>query len=154
MGVRRVPGAQKGETVSEASDDTRMRGGQSLAEALESHLAAWSERTGITVEVWALPATDVPSRVAAGVLAAVREALDNVERHSGARVVSVAVTTGKRGLRMTVSDHGRGFAPENGGTGRGICRMRAAFAEIGGTLSVGSVPGEGTTVTGVVPRRA
>jgi signal transduction histidine kinase len=131
-----------------------MRGGQSLAEALESHLAEWSERTGINVEVWALPATDVPSRIAAGVLTAVREALDNVEKHSGARVVSVAVTAGKRGLRMTVSDHGQGFAAGSGGTGRGICRMRAAFAEIGGTLSVNSVRGEGTTVTGVVPKRA
>jgi signal transduction histidine kinase len=29
--------------------------------------------------------------------------------------------------------------------------MRAAFTEVGGTLSVNSVLGEGTTITGVVP---
>jgi signal transduction histidine kinase len=52
---------------------------------------------------------------------------------------------------MTISDHGRGFAP--GRNGRGLARMRAAFAEIGGTLTVRSVEGEGTTVTGVVPKR-
>jgi len=62
-----------------------MRGGQSLAEALETYLAEWSERTGIAVETWALPSTDVPSRIGAGVLAAMREALGNVEAHSGAR---------------------------------------------------------------------
>lgn len=129
-----------------------MRGGQSLAEALERHLADWSEQTGVTVETWALPITDVPARVSEGVLTAMREALSNVELHSGARTVSIAVTTGRSGLRMTVSDNGRGFAAD-AVPGRGIARMRAAFAEIGGSLAVHSVPGEGTTVSGVVPRR-
>ncbi|MFG1701619.1 sensor histidine kinase [Nonomuraea sp. M3C6] len=128
-----------------------MRGGHSLAEALESYLAEWSERTGIEVETWALPATDVPSNVSGGVMAAMREALSNVEKHSRARTVSIAVTVGKSGLRMTVSDNGQGFPAT--GAGRGIARMRAAFAEIGGSLSVNSVLGEGTTVTGVVPAK-
>ncbi|WP_052424161.1 sensor histidine kinase [Nonomuraea candida] len=128
-----------------------MRGGQSLAQALESCLAEWSERTGITVETWALPATDVPARVTEGVMATMREALSNVELHSRARTVSIAVTAGESGLRLTVSDDGQGFPPAR--AGRGIARMRAAFAELGGDLSVNSVPGEGTTVTGVLPRR-
>ncbi|MGR6921799.1 sensor histidine kinase [[Actinomadura] parvosata] len=128
-----------------------MRGGQSLAEALESYLGEWSERTGIRVETWALPATDVPSRVSNGVMTTMREALSNVELHSRARTVSIAVTVGRSGLRMTVSDNGQGFPTAR--AGRGIARMRAAFAEMGGTLSVNSVHGEGTTVTGVIPRR-
>ncbi|WP_165959463.1 sensor histidine kinase [Nonomuraea longispora] len=128
-----------------------MRGGQSLAEALETCLTEWSERTGIVVETWALPATDVPSRVTRGVMTTMGEALSNVERHSRAKTVSIAVTAGRSGLRLTVSDDGKGFpAPV---TGRGIARMRAAFAEIGGSLSVNTVPGEGTTVTGVAPMR-
>ncbi|MFI7131213.1 sensor histidine kinase [Nonomuraea sp. NPDC050153] len=128
-----------------------MRGGQSLAEALESCLAAWSERTGIAVETWALPATDVPSQVTRAVMATMDEALSNVELHSRARTVSIAVTVSKSGLRMTVSDNGQGFPAA--GAGSGIARMRAAFAELGGSLSVNSVLGEGTTVTGVVPKR-
>ncbi|MFB9209639.1 sensor histidine kinase [Nonomuraea spiralis] len=128
-----------------------MRGGQSLAEALESLLAQWSEQTGIAVETWALPGTDVPSRVSGGVMETMREALSNVERHSRAKTVSVAVTTGPSGLRLTVSDDGQGLP--DGRTGRGIARMRAAFAELGGSLSVKGVPGEGTTVSGVIPRR-
>ncbi|MDA0635509.1 hypothetical protein OUY22_18990 [Nonomuraea sp. MCN248] len=127
-----------------------MRGEESLAEALEGHLAEWSRRTGITVEVWALPDADVRPRVAKGVLAVLADALDNVERHSEATTVSVAVTAAPSGLRMTVSDHGKGARPPL--TGRGIARMRAAFAGLGGSLSVSSVPGEGTTVSGVVPR--
>ncbi|SDJ16351.1 sensor histidine kinase [Nonomuraea jiangxiensis] len=128
-----------------------MRGGQSLAEALEGCLAEWSEQTGIAVETWALPATDVPSPVSSGVMTTMREALSNVEKHSRARTVSVAVTVGRSGLRMTISDNGQGFTLTR--AGRGIARMRAAFAEIGGSLSVSSVLGEGTTVTGTVPTR-
>ncbi|MEQ4716535.1 ATP-binding protein [Nonomuraea sp. B19D2] len=133
------------------SEETRMRGGQRLGEALESYLAEWSERTGIAVETWALPATDVPSQVSRGVMAVLDDALSNVELHSRARIVSIAVTAGKSGLRMTVSDNGQGFPLT--GAGSGIARMRAAFADLGGSLSVNSVPGEGTTVTGVVPKR-
>ncbi|NUR85234.1 MAG: hypothetical protein HOY71_14210 [Nonomuraea sp.] len=127
-----------------------MRGGRSLAEELESHLADWSERTGIAVEIWSLPVADVPSRIARAVLTVVNEALDNVERHSGSTVVSLAVTVGKNGLRLTVSDHGNGFPLTT--QARGIARMRAALTDVGGSLSVTSVQGEGTTVSGVVPR--
>ncbi|MFG3442791.1 sensor histidine kinase [Nonomuraea sp. NPDC047897] len=127
-----------------------MREGGNLAETLESKLAQWSGRTGIRVEIWALPASDAPAPIARAVLTVLDEALANVEHHSGASTVSIAVTVGRGGLRMTVSDHGRGFNLER--TGPGIDRMRAAFDAVGGTLSINSVPGEGSTVTGVVAR--
>ncbi|MEV6155540.1 hypothetical protein AB0L53_34880 [Nonomuraea sp. NPDC052129] len=112
-------------------------------------MAEWSERTGIAVETWALPSTDVPSGVAAGILAATREALSNVETHSRAKLVSVAVTSGKSGLRLTIRDHGDSFATLR--AGRGIARMQATFTELGGSLSVTGTQGEGTTVSGVLP---
>ncbi|GGK45997.1 hypothetical protein Ppa06_02070 [Planomonospora parontospora subsp. parontospora] len=132
------------------SEELRMRGGQSLAQALEERLADWSARTGITVEIWALPSRDASHLVVRAVLAALAEALSNVERHSLAKTVSVAVTTGDRGLRMTVSDHGIGF--DGAAVGRGITAMRAQLKEVGGALTVNGVPGGGTTVTATVPR--
>lgn len=134
------------------AEDVRMRGDRGLAQLLEDHLLEWSERTGITVEIWALPRRQVPPPVAEGVREVVREALDNVARHSGARVVSIALTVGRSGLRLTVSDDGRGF--ERGTTGRGLVAMHARFAELGGRLTVNPVPGAGTTVSGVVPAEA
>lgn len=133
------------------SEEVRVREGRSrsLAQALEERLTEWAERTGITVEIWALPARDVPPMVAGAVLAALGEALSNVERHSGARVVSVAVTLGRGGLRMTVSDNGVGFFGE--AKGRGVAAMRTHLERLGGSCGVNGVPGEGTTVTGVVP---
>lgn len=129
----------------------RMPEGRSLAQALEEHLAEWAQSTGIAVEIWALPDREVPVKVARAVLATLGEALANIERHSRATVVSVAVTLGPGGLRMTVSDDGIGFSGP--ATGRGVTAMRAHFADLGGTLGVHGVPGEGTTVSGVVPRR-
>ncbi len=129
-----------------------MRGDRGLSQMLEDHFAEWSERTGIAVEVWALPQREVPAHVAGNVYATVREALDNVARHSRARVVSIALTVGRSGLRLTVSDDGHGFPP--GTTGRGLVAMRAYFAEIGGRLTVNPVPGGGTTVSGFVPAEA
>jgi signal transduction histidine kinase len=134
------------------SEELRIRRGEGLAQALEDYLADWSNRTGVTVEIWALPTKAVSSRVAEGVYATVVEALANVERHSGADVVSIAVTTGSAGLRLTVSDDGTGFLPDLSGrsAGRGLAAMRANFAELGGTLKINSVPAGGTTITGVI----
>jgi signal transduction histidine kinase len=133
------------------SEELRLHEGRSLAQALEEHLAEWAERTGIAVEIWALPAHDVSPSTARAVLATLGEALANVESHSGARVVSVAVTLGPSGLRMTVSDDGVGFIGPL--TCRGVTAMRTHFAEVGGTLGINGVLGEGTTVTGAVPHR-
>ncbi|MCC5578909.1 MULTISPECIES: sensor histidine kinase [Microtetraspora] len=134
------------------AEELRIRSNGDLASALEDYLAEWSGRSGIAVEIWALPGQAVSRRVAQAVYATVVEALANVERHSHARLVSVAVTTGKAGLRMTVSDDGAGFAVDEAApnAARGLTAMRAHFAGVGGTLTVNSVPGGGTTVTGVV----
>ncbi|WP_326637970.1 hypothetical protein OG884_28665 [Streptosporangium sp. NBC_01755] len=135
------------------SEELRIREGRSrrLAQALEGYLTEWSEHTGITVEIWALPTGDVPAGITRAVMSSLAEALTNVERHSGAHVVAVAVTLGRSGLRMTVSDNGIGFFGQ--AEGRGITAMHAHFDQVGGALSVNGVPGAGTTVTGVVPRQ-
>lgn len=120
-----------------------------LAGELESLCARWSERTGIAVELWALPAGRIAEPLVRGVLTVVREALANIERHSAATSASLAVTTSHAGLRLTVSDNGRGFTTAE--PGGGTTRMRQAVAALGGRLSVHGVPGEGTTVTGAIP---
>ncbi|MEV0235653.1 hypothetical protein [Nonomuraea sp. NPDC050786] len=119
---------------------------------LEKLLDDWSARSGVAVEVWALPKGDVPGLAARNVFAAVQEALTGIERHGRARTVSIAVTLSLSGLRLTVSDDGHGLA--DGQDDREVAVMKACFAEIGGELTVNRVPGEGSTVTGIVPARA
>src|SRR5690606_26846091 len=58
------------------AEQRRMRENGGLSQMLRDHLTEWSERTGIAVEVWALPEREVPPKVADNVYATVREALD------------------------------------------------------------------------------
>ncbi|MEU4580261.1 hypothetical protein ACBI99_17245 [Nonomuraea sp. ATR24] len=112
-------------------------------------LAAWSERTGVPVEAWLWTGTPVPARVAGALARALREALGAVEDGERPAVVHVACTSGARGVRLTVSHEGGG---EPWPASR-IAALSAAFAEVGGLVTVNSVPAGGTTMTGVVRHR-
>lgn len=98
----------------------------------------------------------VPVPVAASVTRAVREALTNVARHAGTGEAWVEATLGGDGLIVTIRDHGTGFdpgpvRPERLGMRRSIVER---IADCGGTATVASSYGKGTTVTLRVPVRA
>jgi signal transduction histidine kinase len=89
--------------------------------------------------------------VAREVLLVTGEALSNALRHAGATAVEVTVRTGEV-VRVTVADDGAGFDPA--GTlraGLGLTSMRERAEALGGTLTVRTAPGAGTTVTLEVP---
>jgi signal transduction histidine kinase len=50
-------------------------------------------------------------------------------------------------LTMSVRDYGCGFDPSSVTDGYGLAGLRARAAEVGGTTSIRSAPGDGTTVT-------
>ena len=82
-----------------------------------------------------------------------QEALTNARRHSGARCVSVSLALDPREARLVVADDGRGFGPARP-AGFGLLGIRERAALAGGLADIVSIPGEGTTVTVTVPRRA
>ena len=86
-----------------------------------------------------------------GVYRLVQEALTNVGKHGEATRVSVAVTEADGHVRVTVSDNGRGFEPGAVTAGFGVAGMRERVELLGGELSLASAPGEGTTITAVLP---
>lgn len=117
-----------------------------LSVALRADCAAFRDRTGVAAELVVLddPPALPPSRTEA-VVAGVREALLNVEKHAEASAVVVSVARGARGgLVVAVTDDGVGLAP---GTPRGIGLTTTADAagRLGGTLRVVSEPGGGST---------
>lgn len=79
----------------------------------------------------------------------VAEALTNAARHAHATAVEVSVTWVDHCLRVAVTDDGRGGADPDRGTGlQGLAdRLRT----LGGTLSVDSRPGHGSTISAVIP---
>jgi signal transduction histidine kinase len=93
--------------------------------------------------------TLVPADVAPDILAVLGEALSNASRHAGAAAtVDVQLTVGDA-VTLTVSDDGRGMA--EGVTESGLGNMRERAQKHGGTLTVSSAPGRGTTITWSVP---
>ena len=82
----------------------------------------------------------------------VRELLSNVIKHASATAARVSIRGYAGGIRVTVADDGRGFAPakiapEDGNAGFGLFSMRTRLEEIGGKLEISSVPDTGTRVT-------
>jgi DNA-binding NarL/FixJ family response regulator/two-component sensor histidine kinase len=123
---------------------------QTLVELLES-LVEMARRSsaGLDIELSVEEGLQVPLPRAMEVefLRIVREALNNVRRHSGAHRVRVAVgASGGKRLWAEVSDDGRGFDPDDAPAGMGLRGMRERARALGGDLTVRSTPGEGTEV--------
>lgn len=79
-----------------------------------------------------------------------KEAINNTAKYSHAQQVSISIEEKGGSIHLQVSDDGVGF---NLGqvTGNGIDNMRKRAAELGGVLTVHSVPGEGTKVSAQIP---
>jgi signal transduction histidine kinase len=97
------------------------------------------------------PMPKLPAAVEVAAYRVALEAMTNVQRHAGA--TRCAVTLAVNGtLDLTVRDDGVGIAAGTGsGTGVGLGSMRERAAELGGTLSVDSRPGDGTAVHASFP---
>ena len=87
----------------------------------------------------------------------VQEALQNIVRHAEAHSAVIAIEFRPDSLFIQVADDGIGFDPSlvpsepSTGSGLGLLGMRERAALLGGTLSIDSAPGEGTTLVLTVP---
>lgn len=86
----------------------------------------------------------------------VQEAARNATLHAHPSTLAVSLRYAGRELRIRVSDDGSGFDVAAGGDGRGgahlgLVGMRERAALLGGSLSVTSRPGNGTTVSATLP---
>ena len=124
-----------------------------LSEAIRQECDAFTRRSGVGVELDEdVAADELPEDVAVAAFRIFQESLHNIEKHAEASSVSVEVETDDGGLVLSVRDHGRGFDSERGDTtGLGLVTMQERAAAIGGSLSVESSPGVGTTVRLVAP---
>ena len=102
------------------------------------------QHSSTPIEVTGLGRLVLDGRTANAVVAVVREAINNADRHARAQriVIDISPTT------VTVTDDGIGFDPVTTTLGHGVAesivgRMRRA----NGTASVRSTPGAGTVVT-------
>jgi signal transduction histidine kinase len=100
---------------------------------------------------------DVPNTVSPDIalclFRVLQEALRNAVRHSSAKCFTVNIVGTADALRLSVSDAGRGFAPESVSQNRGLglTSMRERLKLVAGELSVESQPARGTTIVARVP---
>ncbi|MFM9198125.1 MAG: ATP-binding protein [Planctomycetia bacterium] len=134
---------------------------ESFPVALRSLVARAAEgcdvRIGIDVQG---PLDDVPDFVAGNLLLVIQEALTNAIRHGRAAAVTVDVRRDDQAgtIDLSVTDDGQGFVP---GTQRGMDQghfglqgMRERVERLGGSLTIESGPGRGTSVRARVSRHA
>lgn len=91
-----------------------------------------------------------------GLFRIAQESLRNVERHADASRLWLRLTFAPGHIQLSVADDGRGFdlpAPVVQGStgGLGLLGMRERAALLGGELDIETEPGQGTSVTAVIP---
>lgn len=98
-----------------------------------------------------LEPVELPPEVESVLALGLREAVTNVLRHSGANRVDVELVREPGGIRLGISDDGRGGAIE---ANTGLAGMRERLAALGGRLEIESPAGAGTRLALHLPRAA
>ena len=129
---------------------------------------ATGRAAGLTA-TWAAEGEGYPLPTATEVvlLRVCQEALANVRKHAAASRVDVRLRYTAKSVELTVADNGRGFttaanaateaptaaeAPGTGmSTGFGLRSMSERLRQVGGTLTVASAPGAGTSIRAEIP---
>jgi len=125
-----------------------------LVDALKKQCEALGFRTGadVNLEIGELPpsASLLPGSQLA-LFRAAQEALANIGRHARARHVAVKLGTAGDRLELFIRDDGVGFEPGEARGGMGLRNMTARAGEMGGSFTLHSSPGAGTSIQISVP---
>lgn len=130
--------------------------GATFPAALEAMAARLQDgqKPRITVHVAGVE-RDVPKVVSGNLLLLAEEAVHNALRHADASLIDVMAIYHEATVGVVVHDNGIGFDP--GGQPQrpvghfGLDGMRDRMKRLGGTVTVESHPGSGTTITAEVP---
>jgi signal transduction histidine kinase/PAS domain-containing protein len=126
-----------------------------LEAALRQYSKAAGSELGLVVRFKARGFTRdrLPAAVETALYRIAQEAMTNVVRHAHATRVDVLVEVRGERVKLMVEDDGVGFEPHRSWRGDhiGLIGMRERAEALGGTLTIESAPGEGTTVVVEVP---
>jgi signal transduction histidine kinase len=122
--------------------------------AMEWEAAEFARRSNIRCRVVKLPGDlELDRERSTAVYRILLEALSNVERHSKAGAVRIALLRRRRALLLKIEDNGRGISPEEAANPRtmGLLGMRERVLPFGGDVRVGAAPRGGTRVLAIFP---
>jgi two-component system CheB/CheR fusion protein len=125
-----------------------------LSAALKALVQEFGEREDMpaTYQTHDLPESWSPE-AATTIYRIAQEALRNTAKHAGKTHVKVLLGGKDERLQLKVMDFGLGFdqEPEDGTFGLGMISMQERARQAGGTVTVQSALGQGTTVTAEIP---
>jgi PAS domain S-box-containing protein len=124
-----------------------------LIPALHSFMKSFTARTGVRTHLTAFAGVeklDLSRRTV--FFRVVQEALTNVARHAKASRVEVVIQKLPGGVSLKIKDDGKSFSVKRalhakGGKHLGLLGMRERLEMIGGSFTIESTPGKGTTVS-------
>ncbi|MEU6805872.1 GAF domain-containing sensor histidine kinase [Streptomyces neyagawaensis] len=125
-----------------------------LAATLRTQVHVLDRAHSARVTFSARGARALPAAQEEAMLRVAQEALHNALRHSEAEHVDVALERRGNGAVLRITDDGTGFDPRairRAGRHLGLVSMRDRASGVGGTLTVESAPGKGTTIEMEVP---
>jgi signal transduction histidine kinase len=127
-------------------------GRHGLTEAITSYAHEVERDSRIRIET-RLQQLDMPAPIQLLCYHVAREAIMNAIKHAEASVITVSLEATVDGARLTVSDNGRGFDPEQDSPEGhfGLTMMRERAQVSGGDFRIDSAPGKGSTVTADFP---
>jgi signal transduction histidine kinase len=121
---------------------------EGLAIALQARLEAVEGRSGLQIEFETNGVPRLPPEIEEGLYRIAQEALNNTLKHARAQKVSAYLGQEQDRIILEIIDDGDGFDPADvqrkGGLGLNGMKERAAV--IGGQLTIGSQPQEGTKI--------
>ncbi len=121
---------------------------EGLVGALHRRLNAVEGRVNIKARVVAEELVDLPAPVEEELYRIAQEALNNALKHATITSVTVYLRVEGEWVELEVVDDGTGFDPETVSDkgGMGLINMRKRAEKLGGSLTIISIPGEGTSV--------
>jgi signal transduction histidine kinase len=128
-----------------------------LIPALHTFMKGFKTETGIHVGLSVFAAVEQVNEDKRTVLyRVVQEALTNVARHSHASRAEVKIQKLSDAVCMEIQDNGRGFKTQRVLRAKdqkrlGLLGMRERVEMVGGTFTIKSIPGKGTTVHAEIP---
>jgi signal transduction histidine kinase len=121
------------------------------AEGLAVALTHETRKAAVPIHLEAHDVGRYPRDIESAVYFSILEALQNTAKYAEASQATVRLTARNGDLRFEVSDDGNGFDPTTIQRGAGLSGIADRIDTIGGTTTITSTPGTGTTITGSIP---
>ena len=123
---------------------------ESVADYLSDFASEYLSHSGITCRFdipVELPPIVLDGRLRHGLLLAVKETLNNVERHAQATEMEFRMAVAEDQLEIVISDNGKGYDTKTKHRGNGLKNLPLRLSKLGGRYSIESSIGKGTIVT-------